>query len=98
MEIKAKRVMKVKNLYKTGKYRPDGYDSWVDYWESLSGILANRCACHNCNVIGKENLKGAHVKKVDNPDNKWYIIPLCDSCNKRTDEFYVFDLLVPVNP
>ena len=28
-----------------------------------------------------------HVKKVGSADNSWYLLPLCDSCNKLKDPF-----------
>ena len=40
---------------------------------------------------------GAHVRKI-NGDNKWYIVPLCYECNKKTEPFNVDeDYLVEVN-
>ena len=39
---------------------------------------------------------GAHVQKANSYDNRWYVTPLCRTCNNRTDEFDVFFDLVPV--
>ena len=40
---------------------------------------------------------GAHVKKT-HESNKWYIVPLCYECNKKTEPFNVNeDDLVEVN-
>jgi len=91
-------MVKVKNLNGTGDRVPNGYASWLDYWEAKSGQKATKCMRVNCSVTGRTNLVGAHVKKVDSSDNKWYIVPLCQADNKRTDEFYVYEPLVPINP
>jgi len=33
----------------------------------------------------EQNSGGSHVQKVSSTDQKWYIMPLCDSCNYRAD-------------
>lgn len=51
-----------------------------------------------CSASGciKTDLVGAHVQKAYSTDQKWYIVPLCSSCNQRTDTFEVYETLVPV--
>jgi hypothetical protein len=90
-------MIKVKNLHGTAGRVPNGYDSWLDYWETESGQRATKCMRVGCNVTGRANLVGAHIKKADSYDNSWYIVPLCQADNMRTDEFYVYEPLVPVN-
>lgn len=46
-------------------------------------------------ILGS-NFDGCHVQKVDSTDQKWYIVPLCDACNHRTDEPNVNVTLVSV--
>ena len=88
---------KVKNVNGSSRFAsPSGYDSWLEYWETHSGKTASRCSAIDCHDFGIWNLVGAHVKKVYGSDNSWYIVPLCRSCNTRTDEFYVDETLVPV--
>lgn len=70
-----------------------GESSWLEYWEKHTGKKADHCGC--CGVMGRNNLVGAHVKKVYGGD-KLYITPLCDACNQRTDHFFVDTELVPV--
>ncbi|MDR3094383.1 MAG: hypothetical protein LBU62_07080 [Bacteroidales bacterium] len=91
-------MIKVKNLNGTKGLIPNGYGSWLEYWEAKSGQRATKCMRVGCSVTGRSNLVGAHVKKVGSYDNSWYIVPLCQADNMRTDEFSVSDLLVPVNP
>ncbi|GHT13677.1 hypothetical protein AGMMS4956_10240 [Bacteroidia bacterium] len=92
-------MIKVKNLHGTADNKvPNGYVSWLAYWETKTGERATECMCIGCNVSGRANLVGAHVKKVGSLDNKWYIVPLCQSDNMRTDEFYVSEPLALVNP
>ena len=91
-------MVKVKNLNGTAGRVHNGYGSWLEYWEAIARKSATQCMRNNCNVTGRNNLVGAHVKKVGSNDNKWYIVPLCKADNMRTDEFYVNEPLVPVNP
>ncbi len=88
-------TVKVKNLKGTDDRKPLGYNSWLDFWETKTGEKANECKSLSCNV--RHDLVGAHVIKADSNDGKWYIIPLCQTCNKRDDEFWVSGTLVPVN-
>ncbi len=88
-------ITKVKNLRGTGDRKPVGYNSWLEFWEARSGEKATMCKSISCS--SKTDLVGAHVKKVDSNDGKWYIVPLCKGCNARDDEFYVSGTLVAVN-
>lgn len=99
-DVKQFIMTKVKNLNGTSDRVPSGYESWIHYWKIKTGQkLAGGCAARNCSDMTGTNLEGAHVKKtVEYNDDSWYIVPLCPSCNKRTDEFYVTATLVPVNP
>ena len=56
--------------------------------------LASQCSCFNCKQ--KNDLVGAHVRKVLGDDNHLYIIPLCKSCNKKTGMFSAFAEFIPV--
>jgi hypothetical protein len=86
--------MFVNNIIGSSRYSaPSGYSSWLEYWEDKSGKKAYSCGTSNCK--GKD-LVGAHVQKAYSNDNKWYIVPLCKSCNNRTDIFFVEHPLVPV--
>ena len=86
--------MRVKNVIGSGRFSaPAGYRSWLDYWEKKTGSKAFFCSASNC---FSSNLVGAHVQKANSTDNRWYIIPLCSSCNQRTDTFEVSGTLVPV--
>ena len=51
------------------------------------------CSATDCS---KGAFVGAHVRKADSLDNRYYIVPLCSSCNQRTVSFYVNATLVPV--
>ena len=85
--------MYVKNVNGSGRFAPRGYDSWLDYWKAQTGEKPYYCAADNC--LGTD-LVGAHVQKTNSTDKNWYIVPLCKSCNKRTDTFNVSKTLVPV--
>lgn len=86
--------MYVKNVVGSSRFpKPDGYSSWLKYWETNTGHKAILCSADNCLGI---DLVGAHVQKAYSDDEKWYIVPLCSSCNQRTDIFNVSATLVPV--
>lgn len=79
--------IRVKNLLGTSDKSCSTCGSWLHHWEKLSGKRADECsACTQKATVG------GHVKKLDSCET--YITPLCDSCNKRTDEFNAFEVLV----
>lgn len=88
--------MLVKNVNGSSRFsEPKGYTSWLEYWETQTGLKASECFAKDC--YSRNYLVGAHVQKVFSYDKTWYIIPLCSSCNQRTDYFEVLDSwLVPV--
>lgn len=90
-------MTKVKNLNGTSDNTPPiGYSTWKAWWEAKTGRRFGTCSCYGCNSSAQV---GAHVQKVGS-DNRWYIVPLCSSCNtgRKNEEFYVQDAdLVAVN-
>ncbi len=88
--------MKVRNLNKAVS---SGYDSggWLTYWEKFSGQAARECfvsGCKNARSVG------GHVQKDSSTDKSWYVVPLCDDCNRKTgQDLEIWDLamLVPAN-
>ena len=86
--------MYVKNVSGSSRFpKPKGYDSWLEYWKAHTRLNPYYCSADNC--LGTD-LVGAHVQKAYSDDKSWYIVPLCSSCNKRTDSFNVNAKLVPV--
>jgi len=86
--------MFVQNINGSSRFpAPRGYSSWLEYWEVHSGQKAFICSADGC--FGTD-LIGAHVQKAYSNDLRWYIVPLCKSCNQRTDTFNVLATLVPV--
>ena len=88
--------MKIKNVKGSSKVSPNppkGYESWVEYWEKNHGQILDPKKWYDCPACGKSvqrmNFDGCHVQKDEATDKKWYIIPLCDSCNHRKDSFDV---------
>ena len=85
--------MYVKNVNGSGRFpAPYGYSSWLEYWKDKSGKSVSLCSADCC---WGTDLVGAHVQKAYSEDKSWYIVPLCKSCNKRTDTFNVTTTLVP---
>ena len=89
--------MKVVNVNGSSRWSvPSGYTSWLDYWKAYKGNVSYCCAS---NCFGTD-LVGAHVRKYNSTDQHVYIVPLCRSCNNRTDAFDVPEyclLAVPSN-
>lgn len=77
--------MKVKNINGTSGHACK-CGSWLKHWERISRKAATSCA-----VLGCQNRAtvGVHVQRENPDDNNWYIIPLCDSHNRKSE---VFDL------
>lgn len=87
--------MYVENANGTSRWSaPKGYTSWLEYWKAYKGDVTY-CKADGC--LGKD-LVGAHVRKAYSlTDQHLYIVPLCKSCNQRTDIFKVpDDALLPV--
>lgn len=92
-------MTKVKNLNGTDDNNPasKGYSTWKEFWEDKTKRKFSDCSCGACKQLAKV---GAHVQKNSGSDNKWYIVPLCISCNtgKKDKVFDVRDNdLVAVN-
>ena len=88
-------MVKIKNLHGTSDREPKNYDTWKEFWAAKMGYWPSYCSANYCCDSADV---GAHVKKADSNDNRWYIVPLCYGCNKRADIFEVpEDDLVPVN-
>lgn len=93
----------VKNASNTADLQPPyPYSTWIEYWEGKSGIKLDANTKYNCpagdckNTCYRKDFDGCHVQKVSDYTHKMYIIPLCSSCNQRTDYFFVDEnLLVP---
>lgn len=89
--------IKVKNKKGTGNNPPPyGYSSWLDFWEKTKGKRATTCEVLGCS--GKPDLGGHVIKSGQGP--KEYILPMCYSCNNKSDgeEFQAWESdLVPVN-
>ena len=91
------KMVQVKNVIGSSRFpHPAGYTSWLDYWEKQTGCQATHCFALDCRKW-TNGLVGAHVQKVDSLDKHYYIVPLCEPCNHRTDAFWVDEsALVPV--
>ncbi len=89
----------VKNLRNTSNRKPPyPYQNltWEKFWEKKTGYdFPYFCSCSDC--IERAEV-GAHVIKADDDaDDKWYIVPLCRGCNKKTGVLEVdSDDLAPI--
>ena len=70
-----------------------GSGSWLEHWKKKAGHKASLCTALDCK--GKAEV-GGHVKKVGE-DRSHYIVPLCYSCNRRSDEFDSYYQLISAN-
>jgi len=86
-------VQTERNAHGTAKKRaPSDYKSWLDYWKKHTGRIPRECSVEDCH---NKDLVGAHVEKVAGKDKDRYIVPICNSCNSRTETFNVTEELVP---
>ena len=86
--------MRVRNLNGATQKECTG-SSWLAHWEAHSGQTA-----YGCFVTGCSNKRsvGGRVRKDSTTDTGWYIIPICEECNKKTgQDLDIWDLakLVP---
>ena len=99
--------MKIKNINGSGSERfknpPQGYGSWISYYKDKCGysyLVSLACANISHNYI-RDNIVGAHVRKAGSSDGKWYIVPLCETCNALNSDVEI-DIgntpMVEVNP
>lgn len=63
---------------------PSSSSSWREWWEGKKGRKFSKCSRYGCN---RQALVGAHVQKASpEASDKWYIVPLCQQCNRRPSE------------
>lgn len=88
--------MKYINLKSTGNRKcPSRYSSWLDYYMQSNGLrVTPSCGHKGCSKTADV---GAHVKKENSVDNKWYIIPSCQACNKVSTSFEINSNVNPVH-
>ena len=80
--------MKVKNINGTAQNRCN-CGTWLSHWEKFSGQKAIFCQADGCI---NTDLVGAHVQKGGgDPDQSWYIYPLCNRHNQYKGELDVSD-------
>ena len=76
----AKKV-RVKSLQGTEDNSCKCCGSWRKHWSIHNGGVP-ALWCRGCGVLMPEkDLVGGHVFKVNSTDHKWYVVPLCKSCN-----------------
>ncbi|EGR5566937.1 hypothetical protein CES77_17880 [Vibrio cholerae] len=78
--------MKVRNINGTSDNKCE-CTSWLAHWEKFSGKKAGTCVEKTCT---ENAVVGAHVQKDSSTDKSWYIIPLCQSHNKKADEMELY--------
>ena len=67
--------------------------------QAVSGVKIRRRVM----AVGyiRDNIVGAHVRKAGSSDEKWYIVPLCETCNALNSDVEI-DIgntpMVEVNP
>ena len=85
--------MKVRNAKGTSIWKNPSCKchTWIEHWEKNSNIrIPVKCPACGSVVKDKSDWDGAHVKKVSSRDERYYIVPLCSSCNPKDDlEFEV---------
>jgi hypothetical protein len=77
--------MKVRNLQEESHPPTCSCENWLQHWENNSGEKKNTCSALNCS---KNAEVGGHVQKRNVGDDRWYIIPICKSCNGKYGQEY----------
>ena len=94
-------IMLVKNSIGTSDLvLPQGCTSWLNYWEQSKKNLnpSEEYACPACGKgVYRSDFHGCHVQRAIG-NNEMFIIPLCRSCNPRTDFFNVENILMVAAP
>ena len=88
--------MRVKNLNEATQKECNGA-GLLAHWDRFSRQTAYRCFVNGCR---NKCSVGGLVQKDSRSDKNWYVVPLCDECNKRkTQDLEIWDMgrLVPVN-
>ena len=63
--------------------------TWKKHWEKYSEKKwPENCVVEHCS--NKATL-GGHIKKYNSNDRKWYIAPICASCNGKDNEIFNID-------
>ena len=78
-----------------GEPIPNGYDSFLEYWEVNSGeVCPSECQAIDLHLTNDgqpadtTDIVGAHVRidGLDCPDDYAWIVPLCKQCNNDDNE------------
>jgi len=85
---------RVKNRIGTSDQRCGTCPSWLRHWENGTGEKKHVCGTIGCNNSAEV---GGHVIKVGGYDRATYIVPICFSCNVRSDEYDVIWTLHPTS-
>ena len=90
-------VENVTGSSKVSKNAPYPYTSWLNYWEVNAKCTLNPNKSYICPGCGKpcyrKDFDGCHVQKANNIfDKKWYIVPLCRSCNQVESTLNIGDV------
>ncbi len=72
---------------------PAGYVSRLEYWESVTGEKASKCAHEVCERPATE---AGIATRVFSADRTRYVYPACETCARRTEMLYISGPLVCV--
>jgi hypothetical protein len=90
--------MTVKNLNGTSDNTCECNGGWLAHWENFNEDKKKATYCVGKNCFHPATY-GGHVQKDDPNDRHWYIIPICEECNKKRGDYVIKDgiELVPAN-
>ncbi len=74
--------IEIKNKKGTSeKTPPNGYTSWLDFWEKKKGKMATKCEALFCS--GKADVGGHVIKSGEG--GREYILPICYNHNNKPE-------------
>lgn len=65
--------------------------NWIKYWEDATGLEAGDCHRVDCLTDHAPAKDGAHVQLDKPDDDRWWIVPLCHTCNRQSGEHFTVE-------
>ena len=74
--------------------------NWIKYWEDATNQKAGACHRVDCLTDHAPATDGAHVQLDSDGDDRWWIVPLCHTCNCQFGAHFIVEgpLVSAVDP
>ena len=75
-------LIKIRNKKGTAKPAPEGYLSWLEFWQERKPVSDGICKIYNCS---NQATDGGHVI-IHGEGGKEYILAICHQCNSQPED------------